>query len=141
MTGSCLPSFRAVLIARMAPRQCSPDLAWAAAGVVTAKEGCDGRRSHATAAIDTHPSAGCGEAKESFEPYGLDADLPREIDQVGLATEGIGDACRAQRSDCLVLCHGGPIAEPQDAQYVLDRGGLDGFFAARLRRRPQVARY
>ena len=25
------------------------------------------------------------------------------------------------RADCLVLCHGGPIASPEDAQYVLDR--------------------
>lgn len=33
--------------------------------------------------------------------------------------------------DILLLCHGGPIAEPEDAQYVLDRTpGLHGFFGA-----------
>ena len=31
----------------------------------------------------------------------------------------------------LVLCHGGPIAEPEDAQYVLDRTvGVVGFYGA-----------
>jgi predicted TIM-barrel enzyme len=33
--------------------------------------------------------------------------------------------------DVLVLCHGGPIAEPSDAQYVLERTtGVVGFFGA-----------
>ena len=31
----------------------------------------------------------------------------------------------------IVLCHGGPLAEPEDAQYVLDRTeGIVGFFGA-----------
>ena len=31
----------------------------------------------------------------------------------------------------IVLCHGGPIAEPDDAQYVLERtDGVAGFFGA-----------
>ena len=31
----------------------------------------------------------------------------------------------------LVLCHGGPIAEPEDAQYILDNTeGIVGFFGA-----------
>ena len=31
----------------------------------------------------------------------------------------------------IVLCHGGPIAEPADARYVLERTtGLAGFFGA-----------
>ncbi len=35
------------------------------------------------------------------------------------------------RPDVLVLCHGGPIAEPADAQYVLERTtGVAGFFGA-----------
>lgn len=38
---------------------------------------------------------------------------------------------RAVREDVIVLCHGGPIAEPQDAQYVLERvPGLNGFYGA-----------
>lgn len=40
-------------------------------------------------------------------------------------------ACKKARSDVFVLCHGGPIAMPADAQYVLDRvPGLDGFYGA-----------
>jgi predicted TIM-barrel enzyme len=39
-------------------------------------------------------------------------------------------ACRVNR-DILVLCHGGPIAEPADAQYILDRTeGIVGFYGA-----------
>jgi predicted TIM-barrel enzyme len=40
-------------------------------------------------------------------------------------------AARAVNPDILVLCHGGPIAEPQDAQAVLDRvPGVVGFVGA-----------
>jgi len=38
---------------------------------------------------------------------------------------------RAQRADVIVLCHGGPIAMPEDAQYVLSRtNGVNGFYGA-----------
>ncbi|GIV85734.1 MAG: hypothetical protein KatS3mg052_2741 [Candidatus Roseilinea sp.] len=41
------------------------------------------------------------------------------------------DAAKRVRSDVMVLCHGGPIAEPEDAQYVLSRTrGVVGFFGA-----------
>jgi predicted TIM-barrel enzyme len=40
-------------------------------------------------------------------------------------------AARAVRPDIIVLCHGGPIAEPSDAAYVLGRvKGCDGFYGA-----------
>jgi predicted TIM-barrel enzyme len=40
-------------------------------------------------------------------------------------------AARQVREDIYVLCHGGPIAEPADAQYVLDHAnGIDGFYGA-----------
>jgi predicted TIM-barrel enzyme len=43
----------------------------------------------------------------------------------------IVDACKAQRSDVLVLCHGGPIAMPADARFILERvRNLDGFYGA-----------
>ncbi|MBP1890764.1 putative TIM-barrel enzyme [Clostridium moniliforme] len=33
--------------------------------------------------------------------------------------------------DIMVICHGGPIAEPKDAEYVMERTeGIDGFFGA-----------
>ncbi|MGI9469082.1 MAG: phosphoenolpyruvate hydrolase family protein [Rubripirellula sp.] len=43
----------------------------------------------------------------------------------------IADAAHAVRDDVLVLCHGGPIAMPEDAAYVLQRAdGVDGFYGA-----------
>jgi predicted TIM-barrel enzyme len=41
------------------------------------------------------------------------------------------DAAKRVGSDVLVLCHGGPIAEPADAQYILDHTeGVVGFYGA-----------
>jgi predicted TIM-barrel enzyme len=41
------------------------------------------------------------------------------------------DAARAVNPEVIVLCHGGPIAEPKDAQWVLERTrGVAGFFGA-----------
>jgi predicted TIM-barrel enzyme len=43
----------------------------------------------------------------------------------------IADAAKAARDDIIVLCHGGPISEPQDAEYVLDHtNGVHGFYGA-----------
>lgn len=45
--------------------------------------------------------------------------------------EAIAAAARSLRDDVIILCHGGPIALPEDAQYVLDRcPGLHGFYGA-----------
>lgn len=41
------------------------------------------------------------------------------------------DAARSVKPDVLVLCHGGPIAEPQDAQWILSQcPGCHGFYGA-----------
>jgi len=41
------------------------------------------------------------------------------------------DAARSVNSNVLVLCHGGPIAEPADAQFILDNTeGIVGFYGA-----------
>ncbi|WP_264290162.1 phosphoenolpyruvate hydrolase family protein [Duffyella gerundensis] len=41
------------------------------------------------------------------------------------------EAAKAVREDVIVLCHGGPIATPQDAQYILEHCPLcDGFYGA-----------
>jgi predicted TIM-barrel enzyme len=41
------------------------------------------------------------------------------------------DAAKLVNKDILVLCHGGPIAEPADAQYILDHTeGIVGFYGA-----------
>ena len=43
----------------------------------------------------------------------------------------IHDAATAQRSDVIVLCHGGPISSPEDAQYILrNTKGVHGFYGA-----------
>jgi len=45
--------------------------------------------------------------------------------------QAMADAAHDVRPDVLVLCHGGPIAEPEDAQYVLTHTtGVVGFFGA-----------
>jgi predicted TIM-barrel enzyme len=45
--------------------------------------------------------------------------------------QAMRDAAAAVKPDILVLCHGGPIAEPEDAAYVLQRTkGVAGFFGA-----------
>ena len=51
-------------------------------------------------------------------------------DSVGLV-QAMRDAAVEINPDVLVLCHGGPIAEPEDAAYVLERTtGVVGFFGA-----------
>jgi predicted TIM-barrel enzyme len=43
----------------------------------------------------------------------------------------IADAAKSVKPDVIVLCHGGPISEPPDAEYVLNRTkGIDGFYGA-----------
>lgn len=45
--------------------------------------------------------------------------------------DAIAEAARATRPDVLVLCHGGPIAMPDDAQFILSRcPACDGFYGA-----------
>jgi len=55
----------------------------------------------------------------------------RTMDESVRDVTAIGAACKGVRGDVLVLCHGGPIAEPDQAQYVLDRcPNVDGFYGA-----------
>jgi len=45
--------------------------------------------------------------------------------------QAICDAARGVNSDVIVLCHGGPISMPEDAEYVLQRTqGVNGFYGA-----------
>ena len=45
--------------------------------------------------------------------------------------DAIAEAARRVRPDILLLCHGGPIAQPEDAQYVMDHcPGIHGFYGA-----------
>jgi predicted TIM-barrel enzyme len=53
------------------------------------------------------------------------------MDEAVQRVQTICDAAKKTNPDVLVLCHGGPIAEPKDAQYVLERTkGVAGFFGA-----------
>jgi predicted TIM-barrel enzyme len=43
----------------------------------------------------------------------------------------IADAARGVNRDVLVICHGGPIAEPVDAEYIMQHcRAVDGFYGA-----------
>jgi len=45
--------------------------------------------------------------------------------------QAMHDAAKSVNPNILVLCHGGPIAEPEDAQYILENTkGVVGFFGA-----------
>ncbi|HJN11235.1 MAG TPA: phosphoenolpyruvate hydrolase family protein [Pirellulaceae bacterium] len=47
------------------------------------------------------------------------------------SVQAMHDAAKRVNPDILVLCHGGPIAEPADAQYILDNTeGIVGFYGA-----------
>src|SRR3984885_3423121 len=53
------------------------------------------------------------------------------LDQSIVRIQAIQQAAVSVRPDILVLCHGGPIAEPEDVQYVLSKTqGVCGFFGA-----------
>jgi predicted TIM-barrel enzyme len=61
----------------------------------------------------------------------IGAHTARTLDECVGLIQAMHDAATAIRDDVLVLCHGGPIAEPEDARYVLERTrGIAGFFGA-----------
>ena len=61
----------------------------------------------------------------------IGAQTAKTLDQCVEEIQAMRDAAVKENPDVLVLCHGGPLAEPPDAQYVLDRTeGIVGFFGA-----------
>ena len=61
----------------------------------------------------------------------IGAQTARSLDDCVHLIQEIRDAAVAINPDVIVLCHGGPIAEADDAQYVLERTrGVVGFFGA-----------
>ena len=53
------------------------------------------------------------------------------LEEAAKRVQALHDAAKAVNPDILVLCHGGPIAEPEDAQYILENTtGVVGFFGA-----------
>jgi predicted TIM-barrel enzyme len=61
----------------------------------------------------------------------IGAETAKTLDESVELVQAMHDAAREVDPDVLVLCHGGPIAEPEDAAYVLERtNGVVGFFGA-----------
>jgi predicted TIM-barrel enzyme len=61
----------------------------------------------------------------------IGAETAKTLDECVELVQAMRDAAVEESPDVLVLCHGGPIAEPEDAAYVLERTeGVVGFFGA-----------
>jgi predicted TIM-barrel enzyme len=61
----------------------------------------------------------------------IGAQTAMSLDEAVSRVQSICDAAKSVRSDVIVLCHGGPIAEPDDVERVLDQThAVAGFFGA-----------
>jgi predicted TIM-barrel enzyme len=61
----------------------------------------------------------------------IGAKTSRTLDETVALVQSIRDEAVAVNSRILTLCHGGPLAEPEDVDYVLNRTqGVAGFFGA-----------
>ena len=61
----------------------------------------------------------------------IGADTAKTLDDCVALIDEWSAAALGERDDVLVLCHGGPIAEPADAAYVLERAAhCHGFYGA-----------
>jgi len=61
----------------------------------------------------------------------IGAETAKTLDDCIPLIQAMHDAAREVSPEVIVLCHGGPIAEPDDAAYVLARTeGVLGFFGA-----------
>ena len=61
----------------------------------------------------------------------IGARTARTLDECVGVIDAIVAAARSVRKDVIMLCHGGPIAEPPDAAFILQRcKGVDGFYGA-----------
>jgi predicted TIM-barrel enzyme len=60
----------------------------------------------------------------------IGAGASMSLDAAVTATQDIIDAARAVKSDVIALAHGGPMENPQDVAYVLERTTAQGFVGA-----------
>ena len=61
----------------------------------------------------------------------IGASTAKTLDECVPLIQELHDAARRVNPEILVLCHGGPIAEPDDAAYVIERTeGIVGFYGA-----------
>lgn len=61
----------------------------------------------------------------------IGAETAMSLEDAAERVQNIADAAKSIRDDVMVICHGGPIANPEDARYVLENTrGIDGFYGA-----------
>jgi predicted TIM-barrel enzyme len=61
----------------------------------------------------------------------IGARTAKSLDDCVNQVQGVIDLCKSLREDIFVLCHGGPIATPDDAAYMFSKcKNLDGFYGA-----------
>ena len=61
----------------------------------------------------------------------IGAKSAKTLDDCVKRIQDIADAARGVNPDVLVICHGGPISEPPDAEYIIRNcRGVDGFYGA-----------
>lgn len=61
----------------------------------------------------------------------IGAQTALSLEEAADRVQAIRDAAVAIDPDVIVICHGGPIAEPEDAQFIMDHTkGIAGFFGA-----------
>ena len=61
----------------------------------------------------------------------IGAKSSKTLDDCVTRIRTIADAARGVNPDVLVICHGGPISEPPDAEYIITNcRGVDGFYGA-----------
>lgn len=61
----------------------------------------------------------------------IGASTAKTLDESVALVQKMCDAAKEVKPDIICLCHGGPISEPEDAQYILQRTkGVVGFFGA-----------
>jgi len=61
----------------------------------------------------------------------IGATSAKTLDECVFEVDAIADAALAIRKDVIVLCHGGPIAQPEDAAFILQNcENCHGFYGA-----------
>jgi len=61
----------------------------------------------------------------------IGAETAKTLDDSAKLVKDIADTAKSVRDDVIVLCHGGPIAMPEDAQYIFEKvKEVDGFYGA-----------
>lgn len=61
----------------------------------------------------------------------IGAETAKTLDDSARQVKEIADAAKSVREDVIILCHGGPIAMPEDAQFIFDKvKEVDGFYGA-----------